>query len=98
MTHEERLAVQEVNVKNIFHQIDEMKEEIKVLRELATALAHLSDKTENNTELLIKVDNRLDAIESRPLDDLSHYKRMAITAAISGVIGAALSALAAIIL
>lgn len=96
MTHEERLAVQEVNIKNIFHQIDEMKEEIKVLRELATALQHLSDKTESNTELLIKVDNRLDAIESRPRDDLAHYKRIAATAVISGVIGAILSALTAI--
>ena len=92
MNHDERLAVLEANDKNIFHQLNEMKEEIKVLRELATAVQQLADKQENNTALLIKLDNRLDGIESRPGDDLNHYKRVAWAAVISGVVGAVLSA------
>lgn len=97
MTHEERLAVLEANDKNIFHQIDEMKDEIKVLRELATAVQQLADRTESNTELLKKVDGRLDSIEHRPAADMQHYKRITITAIISGVIGAFVSAAIALL-
>lgn len=97
MSYEERLAVLEANDKNIFHQLNEMKEEIKVLRELATAVQQLADKQENNTALLLKLDSRLDTIESRPAADLAHYKKIAITAVISGVVGAVLSAVLSII-
>lgn len=97
MTHDERLAVLEANDRNIFHQIDEMKEEIKVLRELACAVQQLSDRTENNTALLLKVDSRLESIETQPTADFSHYKRAAVTAIISGAIGAVLTAIISIL-
>ncbi len=97
MTQDERIAVLETNDRNIFHQLDEMKEEIKVLRELATALQQLADKTENNTALLQKVDKRLENIESKPAADLNHYKRVAVAALITGVIGAVLGAVLAIL-
>lgn len=88
MTTDERLAVLEADKRNIFHQLDEMKEEIKVLRELATAVQQLADKTESNTELLKKVDNRLEGIERQPAADMRHYKRIVITAIISSLVSA----------
>lgn len=97
MTHDERIAVLEANDRNIFHQLDEMKEEIKVLRELATALQQLADRLENNTALLSAVDKRLGNIEKRPVQDMEHIRKTAITAAVSGIIGALLSAAAALI-
>ncbi len=93
LTADERIAVLETNERNIFHQIDEMKEEIKVLRLLATAVQQLSDKTENNTALLQRVDKRLANIELQPLGDYKHYKRVIVTALLTGVIGAVLGAL-----
>lgn len=92
MVNEERLAVLEANNKNIFRQIDEMKEEIKVLRELATAVRQLADRTESNTTLLIKVDSRLDTLEKRPVEELGQYKRIAVTAVISSIVGALVTA------
>ncbi len=97
MTQDERIAVLEANDRNIFHQLDEMKEEIKVLRELIAAVQHLADKTESNTTLLQKVDKRLENIESAPLTDLKHYKRVAVAAIITGVVSAVLGAILALI-
>ncbi len=93
LTADERIAVLETNERNIFHQIDEMKEEIKVLRLLATAVQQLADKTENNTALLQKVDKRLANIELQPVGDYNHYKRVIVTALVTGVLGAVLGAL-----
>ncbi len=93
MTTDERLAVLEADKRNIFHQLDEMKEEIKVLRELAAAVAQLADKTESNTTLLRRVDSRLDALELKPAENFNHYKRFAVTALISSLLGAAVTAL-----
>ena len=97
MTADERLAVLEANDRNIFHQIDEMKGEIKIMRELIAAVQHLADKTESNTALLQKVDKRLENIESAPLADLEHYKRVAVAAIITGVVSALLGAVLALI-
>ena len=93
LTADERIAVLETNERNIFHQIDEMKEEIKVLRLLATAVQQLADKTENNTALLQKVDKRLANIELQPVGDYNHYKRVIVAALVTGVLGAVLGAL-----
>ena len=93
LTADARIAVLETNERNIFHQIDEMKEEIKVLRLLATAVQQLADKTENNTALLQKVDKRLANIELQPVGDYNHYKRVIVAALVTGVLGAVLGAL-----
>lgn len=98
MNNDERIAVLEANDRNIFHQIDEMKEEIKVLRELATALQQLADRTENNTALLRAVDSRLANIEQRPVADMQQIRKTAITAIVSGAIGAIMSAVAGLLL
>ena len=97
MTTDERLAVLEANDRNIFHQLDEIKEEIKVMRELIVAVQRLADKQESNTALLQKVDKRLANIESAPLSDLKHYKRVAVAADITGVVAAVLGAVLALI-
>ena len=97
MTTDERLAVLEANDRNIFHQLDEMKEEIKVMRELIVAVQRLADKQESNTALLQKVDKRLANIESAPLSYLKHYKRVAVAAVITGVVAAVLGAVLALI-
>ncbi len=98
MTAEERIAVLEANDRNIFHQLDETKQDIRVLLELTKAVQKIADKTDNTASLLEKVDKRLAKIERAPAVNLNNYKQTAVGAIISGVIGIILGAFFALIL
>ncbi len=98
MTTEERIAILEANDRNIFHQLDETKHDIRVLCELTQAVQKIADKTDNTASLLEKVDKRLAKIERAPSADFAHYKRTAVGAVISGIIGIVLGAFFALIL
>lgn len=98
MTTEERIAILEANDRNIFHQLDETKRDIRVLSELTQAVQKIADKTDNTAALLEKVDKRLAKIERAPASDFNHYKRATVSALISGAIGIILGAVFALIL
>ncbi len=98
MTTEERIAVLETNDRNIFHQLSETKQDIRVLLELTKAVQKIADKTDNTASLLEKVDKRLAKIERAPAVSFNQYKQTAISAVISGVIGIILGAISALVL
>ncbi len=98
MTTEERIATLEANDRNIFHQLDETKQDIRVLQELTKAVQKIADKTDNTASLLEKVDKRLAKIEKAPAVSLNNYKQTAVSAVITGVIGIILGAFFALIL
>lgn len=98
MTSEERIAILEANDRNIFHQLDETKQDIRVLRELTRAVQKIADKTDNTAALLGSVDKRLAKIEKTPTDNFNYYKRTVASAVITGIIGIVLGAFFALIL
>ncbi|MBQ8550246.1 MAG: hypothetical protein IKL44_05135 [Clostridia bacterium] len=98
MTTEERIASLEANEKNIFHALDETKQDIRVLQELTKAVQKIADRTDNTAALLEKVDKRLAKIERKPAADFDHYKKAFITAAVTGAAGILFGALFSAIL
>ncbi len=98
MKIEERLAILEANDRNIFHQLDETKQDIRVLRELTRAVQKIADETQNTAALLEKVDKRLAKIERKPAADFDHYKKSLITAVLTGIAGILLGAFFSIII
>ncbi len=98
MMPEERIAALEANEKNIFHQLSETRQDIRVLQELTKAVQKIADRTDNTAVLLEKVDKRLAKIERKPAADFAHYKRSLISATLTGAAGILLGAFFALIL
>ncbi len=98
MTNEERIAALEANEKNIFHQLSETRQDIRVLQELTKAVQKIADRTDNTAALLEKVDKRLAKIERKPSLELDHYKHTITGALITGVSGILLGAIFALII
>ncbi len=87
-----RTAVLETNEKNIFRQLDEIKEELKSLQHLPGLCESIHYKLSVFSERLTDLTERLHSLECRPQEDLRHYRRSAVVAMLSGVIGALCSA------
>ena len=95
---DERVAIQETNIKTIFKQIDDVKSELKAIHKLATSIELMAQKMQSVDEKVGSIDDRLDAIERQPSEDIRHYKRTTISCIITGVVTAILSAVFALIL
>ena len=89
----ELLAKHEANIEEIFHQLGEVKAEVRDIRKLTSAVEKLATLTEK----MDKVDSRLVSIEERPGEEYRYYRRMIIGCLITGVIGAALGALSSLL-
>ena len=87
MTIEEKVAAMEAHGKDIDRQISDIKEELKDLRELTSAVNGLAISIKAMSEKVDKIDGRLESVESEPADEYRHYKRLAIGGIITGVIG-----------
>lgn len=97
-TTEERLTALEINDKNIFHQMDEIKAEQKEQGRLVVAVEKLANKTDTIAEKVDKIDGKLETIEAEPGQHYNRVKDIVLTAIITGVIGALLGAIMAVIL
>ena len=93
----ELLAKHEANIEEIFHQLGEVKAEVRDIRKLTSAVEKLATQTATLTEKMDKVDSRLVSIEERPGEEDRYYRRMIIGCLITGVIGAALGALSSLL-
>jgi chromosome condensin MukBEF ATPase and DNA-binding subunit MukB len=95
---EEKIATHDANIKSIFHQIDDVKSEIKAIHKLATSIELLAQKMNSVDEKVDNIDDRLDAIEKKDSEDIRYYKRTTISCIITGVITAILGAVFALII
>ena len=91
----ERLAICEANDSNIFHQLTEIKSEVKDIRRLTSAVEKIAVQTKNTAEKIDNIDRRLDTVERMPADNMRHYKRVFFDCLLTGVVGAFLGWLAA---
>lgn len=94
----ERIARLEANDSNIFHQLDEIKAEVKDIHKLTTAVEKIAVQTENTAKKVDAISSRLDSVERTPAEDLRHYRRVIATAVLTGIIGAVLGAFFALII
>ena len=97
-TTEERLTALEINDKNIFHQLDEIKAEQKEQGRLVVAVEKLANKTDTIAEKVDKIDGKLESIEAEPRQKYNRVKDIALTAIITGVVGTLIGAVLAVIL
>ena len=85
----ERLSALETNEKNLFHRIDEVKNDLSEIHHVSALCEAISAKLEHAKEQLSAMDQRLSALERAPAEDLRHYKRAAISYLITGFLAAA---------
>lgn len=94
----ERIATLEANNATIFHQLDEIKSEVKDIRRLTVAVEKIAVQTESTAHKVDNIDARLDNVEQRPVADFTHYKRVVVGSICTGVIGVILGAIFALII
>ena len=94
----ERLAKLEADEKNIFHQLSEIKDEVKDIRRLTNAVEKIAVKTESIDSKVDDMGARISAVESQPVKDFAHYKRLAVGAVISTAISSIVVAVLAVIM
>jgi tetrahydromethanopterin S-methyltransferase subunit F len=94
----ERIATLEANNANIFHQLDDIKTDVKDIRRLTVAVEKIAVQTESTARKVDNIDIRLDNVEQRPAADFAHYKRVIIGSICTGVIGIIIGAVFALII
>lgn len=87
-SNEERIALLEANDKNIFHQLDEIKETQKEQGRLVVAVEKLASKTDTIAEKVDRIDNKIETIEAEPSRRYNRVKDIVITAIITAIVGA----------
>ena len=93
-----RISTLEANDRNIFHQLDEIKSDVRDIRRLTSAVEKVALQTENTANKVNSIDKRLAFVEQTPCEDMKYYKRIIIGCIITGIIGTVLGAVAALIL
>lgn len=88
----------EQEIKTLWRNVDELKERNEVLTELATSVKLLANNMENMAKEQSKISERLEALEKEPIEERKNNKRAIINCIISGVGGAIISAILALII
>jgi len=94
---EERLATLEANEKTIFKKLDEQGAQIKDLTRLTVAVEKIAVKTDSISEKVSGIDERMTAVESGPAKKWEKAKETIWVAIATGVVGAFLGALFALL-
>lgn len=87
----ERLAKLEADDRNIFHQLSEIKEEVKDIRRLTHAVEQIAVKTESIDSKVDDMGRRLLVVEREPAESFSHYKKLIIGAIITATLSTVLA-------
>lgn len=93
-----RISTLEANERNIFHQLDEIKNDVRDIRRLTAAVEKVAMQTENTAKKVDSIDKRLACVEQTPAEDIRYYKRVVLGCITTGIIGIILGAVAALIL
>ena len=97
-TDTERIAKLEANDANIFHQLDEIKEDVKDIHRLTSAVEKIALRTESIEKKVDGLDGRIGSIEAEPGQNWRHYKRLVIGCILTGAVGAILGAILTMII
>ncbi len=94
----ERVAKLEADEKNIFHQLTEIKDEVKDIRRLTNAVEKIAVKTESIDSKVDEMGTRISAVEREPSDSFNHYKRLIAGAVISAAVSSLVVAILALVM
>ncbi len=97
-TTDERLSALETNEKNIFHQLDEIKQEQKDQRQLIVVVEQIASKTNVIAGKVNQIDERMTNLEQEPARAYKKYKETIFTSIITLIIGAVVGGLLALLL
>lgn len=98
MNYDEEIAALKANQSGIYHQLNEIKIDIKDLSKLTIAVEKLANSMQPMNEKIGSIDKRLYSIERKPAENYEHYKKVIIGCILTGVIGIILGALLALII
>ncbi len=93
-----RISSLEANEKNIFHQLDEIKLDVRDIQRLTAAVERMALQMQSTAERVGSIDKRLAFVEQAPAEDMRYYRRTAVCCALSGIIGTLLGAISALFL
>ena len=88
----QRVAALEANQKSIYHQLSEIKEDVKDIHRLTVAVERIAVRTETIDGKVDGIDKRLERVESAPAEDYKHFKRLIIGGFITTILAAVLTA------
>lgn len=97
-TIEERVSKVEANIDNVFHQLTEIKTDMKDLRQLTVAVEKVATKVNSVDTKLDDVNSRLTEIEKVPATRWEKYRTAIITSIISVIVGALIGGLIALLI
>lgn len=102
---DERLSTLEANDKALFHQVDELKEDVRDIRRLTIAIEKIAGKVDNidlkvdNVDSKVNgIDERLQTVEHVPAANWTKFKQAIISSIVSVVVGGLLGALIALVI
>ena len=98
MTTDERIMKLETENKTIFHQIDELKDNVADIHKIATSIEVIAHENKNISEKVDKIDGRITVIENQPKEAFKHIKQTIIACVITGIASALIAALMAVIM
>ena len=94
----ERVSYLEAQDKNIFHQLNEIKEDVRDIKRLTVAVERIALQTKSTSEQVAGINERLDNLEQAPAEESKYYKRVIISCIITGVISLILGAVLSLII
>ncbi len=94
----ERVARLEADEKNIFHQLSEIKDEVKDIRRLTNAVEKIAVKTESIDIKVDEMGSRISAVEQEPAQNFRHYKKLMAGSVITALTSAITAAILALIM
>ena len=94
----ERVSYLEAQDKNIFHQLDEIKEDVRDIKRLTVAVERIALQTKSTSEQVAGINERLDNLEQAPTEEAKYYKHVIISCIITGVVSLILGAVLSLII
>ena len=91
------LAETEARSKSNTKRLDRLDRLLEEQQEMALAVKELATNMKHMLEEKKRQGARLESLEKAPIDEAIYYKRMAVGCVITGIIGAVISAVLAII-
>lgn len=82
----ERITYLEAQDQNIFHQLDEIKEDVRDIKRLTVAVERIALQTKATSEQVAGINERLGTLEQAPAEEAKYYKRVIVSCIVTGVI------------
>lgn len=83
----ERTAVLEAHAKNVFHQLNEIKETLHEVHHLTGICEGISMKLTLFEKTLSETNARVQELENIPAEDIRHYRRSVVVYLVTALIG-----------